>query len=84
MAPPAAEIKVNADGIPAFDDLPLRPGDPRRSAWGLYGDGDELGTLNRLTGERVAAAARSEIQTGERCVSEAAAFVSSRAKSTLC
>ncbi|KAI4598949.1 hypothetical protein KJ359_002364 [Pestalotiopsis sp. 9143b] len=62
----AAEIKHNKNGIPEFDDLPLRKTDPRRSAWGLYGDKDELGFLNRLTDERVAAAAKSEIQTGRR------------------
>ena len=54
------------NGIPPFDSLPLRKGDPPYSAWGLYGDDDELGTLNRLTDERVLAAARSEIRTGAR------------------
>ncbi|MDP9373942.1 MAG: cyclase family protein [Chloroflexota bacterium] len=44
--------------LPGFDQLPLRPGDPPRSAWGLWGEGDEAGTLNLLTPERVAAAAR--------------------------
>lgn len=58
--------KLNENGIPSFDDLPLREGDPHHSAWGLYGDKDELGTLNRLTDERVAAAARAEIQKGVR------------------
>jgi hypothetical protein len=57
--------KLNDNGIPSFDDLPLRQGDPKWSAWGLYGDKDELGMLNRLTNERVAAAAR-EITTGVR------------------
>lgn len=58
--------KLNENGIPSFDDLPLRKGDPHHSAWGLYGDNDELGTLNRLTDERVAAAARDEIRKGTR------------------
>ncbi|KAI1504125.1 hypothetical protein F5X99DRAFT_406200 [Biscogniauxia marginata] len=66
MAPPAPGIKLNADGVPDFDDLPLREGDPRYAAWGLYGDGDELGTLNRITDERVADAARGEIRSGKR------------------
>ncbi|KAK0651808.1 hypothetical protein B0T16DRAFT_454228 [Cercophora newfieldiana] len=61
-----SELKLNENGIPNFDDLPLRKGDPMLSAWGLYGDNDELGTLNRLTDERVAAAAREEIRTGAR------------------
>lgn len=38
------------------------------SAWGLYGDKDELGALNRLTEERVVAAAKDEIKTGVRYV----------------
>ena len=59
-------LKLNVNGIPDFDDLPLRKGDPMRAAWGLYGKDDQLGTLNRLTDERVAAAAREEIRTGER------------------
>lgn len=60
--------QLNKNGIPAFDSLPLRDGDPPHSAWGLYGDGDQLGTLNRLTDERVAAAAKTEIQKGIRYV----------------
>ncbi|KAI0540165.1 hypothetical protein GGR58DRAFT_173732 [Xylaria digitata] len=66
MAPPVAGFKLNANGVPDFDALPLREGDPRRAAWGLYGDTDELGFLNRLTDERVAAAAREEIKSGKR------------------
>lgn len=59
---------LNENGIPSYDSLPLRKGDPHHSAWGLYGDDDQLGTLNRLTDERVAAAAKSEIQKGIRYV----------------
>ncbi|OTA91783.1 hypothetical protein M434DRAFT_75674 [Hypoxylon sp. CO27-5] len=66
MAPPVPGFKLNENGIPNFQDLPLRKTDPHRAAWGLYGDKDELGTLNRLTDERVAAAARNEIKTGHR------------------
>ncbi|KAI0491097.1 hypothetical protein F4859DRAFT_33751 [Xylaria cf. heliscus] len=66
MAPPVSGIKLNANGVPDFDALPLRSDDPRRAAWGLYGDKDELGFLNRLTDERVAAAAREEIKSGKR------------------
>lgn len=43
---------------PRFDDLPVLPGQPRYSAWGLWGEGDETGMLNLLTPERVAAAQR--------------------------
>ena len=66
MSSPNPLVKVNANGIPEFDDLPFGKDDPKWSAWGLYGPSDQLGTLNRLTDERVAAAAASEIKTGER------------------
>jgi hypothetical protein len=59
---------LNGNGIPRFEDLPLGKGDPLHSAWGLYGKNDELGTLNRLTGERVVEAAKAEIQSGVRLV----------------
>ncbi|KAI0814628.1 hypothetical protein GGR55DRAFT_440281 [Xylaria sp. FL0064] len=66
MAPPVPGFKLNAHGVPDFDDLPLRKGDPRLAAWGLYGDKDELGFLNRITDEKVAAAAKEEIKSGKR------------------
>lgn len=66
MAPADSKFALNENGIPPFESLPLGKDDPRFSAWGLYGDKDELGTLNRLTDERVAAAAREEIKTGAR------------------
>lgn len=50
---------------PKFEELPLRPGDPKASAWGVWGDDDELGTLNLLTLETVKHAA-GEIKSGER------------------
>ena len=50
---------------PTFDQLPLNADDPAFSAWGLYGKGDELGTLNLLTPDVVAEAAK-EIQSGVR------------------
>ena len=43
---------------PRFDDLPVAPGQPKHSAWGLYGPDDETGTVNLLTTERLAAAQR--------------------------
>ncbi|KAL2875306.1 hypothetical protein SGCOL_009469 [Colletotrichum sp. CLE4] len=66
MASASSKFALNENGIPPFESLPLGKDDPRFSAWGLYGDKDELGTLNRLTDERVAAAAREEIKTGVR------------------
>ncbi len=50
---------------PRFDDLPVTPGAPDRSAWGLWGAGDEVGTVNLLTPERVAAAA-ALVRAGRR------------------
>lgn len=44
--------------LPSFDELPLKSGYPPHSAWGLFGDEDQVGTLNLLTPERVAAASR--------------------------
>lgn len=46
---------------PAFEDLPLRKGDPKASAWGLWGDDDELGALNTLTPEVVRNASREVV-----------------------
>jgi Putative cyclase len=42
---------------PPFHALPVKPGAPARSAWGLYGATDERGALNLLTPARVADAA---------------------------
>lgn len=42
--------------LPSYDDLPVRPGAPPGSSWGLWGDDDRLGCLNLLTPERVLAA----------------------------
>ena len=49
---------------PRFEDLPLQPGHPKGSAWGLWGDDDECGTLNLLT-EDVVRAASSEVVLGK-------------------
>lgn len=49
---------------PAFDDLPLRKGDPKGSAWNLWGSDDELGTLNLIT-EDVTRAAATEVKVGK-------------------
>lgn len=57
---------MHQGSLPSFFDLPLRRGDPPFSAWGLYGDDDQLGAVNRLTDELVKEAARDEIQSGVR------------------
>ena len=51
--------------IPPFDALPRLPGAGVQHAWDVWGHGDNLGTLNRLTGPVVAAAAACA-RTGER------------------
>lgn len=42
---------------PVFDSLPLQEGDPKASAWGLWGKDDELGALNLLTPQVIQKAA---------------------------
>ncbi len=44
--------------LPTFDQLPVTEGAPPESAWGVFGDNDELGCLNLLTPENIVAAAR--------------------------
>jgi len=44
------------DGVPRYDDLPLIETLGFAHAWGVFGEGDQVGTLNRLTPERVLAA----------------------------
>ncbi|KAL4894304.1 putative cyclase-domain-containing protein [Aspergillus ambiguus] len=53
---------VSAVPRPRFEELPLRHGDPKGSAWGLWGDHDERGTLNLITEEVVRAALAESIQ----------------------
>src|SRR5215831_15029916 len=53
-----------SERLPTFDELPIKPDYPPHSAWGVFGDDDEIGTLNLLTPERVAAAAQL-VRSGE-------------------
>ena len=46
------------DNPPSYAELQERTNAPAGSNWGLFGDDDQLGTLNFLTPERVAAAAQ--------------------------
>ncbi len=50
--------------IPSYHELPVRAGAPAGAAWGVFGDDDEVGTINLLTPERVVAAT-SSIRTGK-------------------
>jgi len=53
----------DAKNMPSYADLPVKAGAPAGSAWGLFGDDDQLGTLNLLTAERVVEAAKL-VRTG--------------------
>ena len=46
-----------AAALPDYDDLPVTAGAPPRSAWGVWGDDDVFGCLNRLSAEAVRRAA---------------------------
>lgn len=52
--------------LPSFKDLP-KDSDGLHKAWSIFGKGDQLGTINLLTPDVVAAASK-EIKTGV-CVS---------------
>ncbi len=43
------------DPLPSYDELPVVPGAPAGSSWGLWGPSDKFGCLNLLTAERVRA-----------------------------
>ncbi len=60
----AAAAPREHDHLPRYDQLPVREGAPVGSAWGVFGDHDELGTINLLTAARVRAAAES-IRSGK-------------------
>ena len=50
--------------LPAYSELPVRAGAPDGAAWGVFGDDDEVGTINLQTPDRVVAAA-SSIKSGK-------------------
>jgi kynurenine formamidase len=54
---------VSGQGWPDYDDLPRNDALGMNSAWGVFGEDDELGTIGLLTPERILAAA-GEIQRG--------------------
>lgn len=47
------------DDLPSYAELLVREGRPPGSTWGLWGDDDQLGTLNLLNDARTLAAART-------------------------
>ncbi len=50
--------------IPAYKDLPRGENDLYPNAWGIFGEDDQLGTLNHLSQERVLHALKS-VETGQ-------------------
>jgi kynurenine formamidase len=52
-----------AGALPQFAELPVHKGAPPGSSWGVFGEGDELGTLNFIGPEQVRAAAEL-VRTG--------------------
>jgi kynurenine formamidase len=55
--PAATEVRAIPADLPSYDQLPIREGAPAGAAWGVFGDDDQLGTVNLLTSERVVQAA---------------------------
>jgi hypothetical protein len=52
--------------LPGYDELPVVPGAPKGSSWGLWGPDDKFGCLNLLTPETAVA--------GAACATEGAVF----------
>ncbi|HEY8172049.1 MAG TPA: cyclase family protein [Dehalococcoidia bacterium] len=48
---------IEAKSLPSYDELPAVPGLAVRSAWGIFGEKDELGTWNLVTPQKTAEAA---------------------------
>lgn len=56
---------MSAPIIPSYAELP-KAANGLACSWGVFGDEDQLGTLNRLTDRVVLDATRGEVRTGER------------------
>lgn len=50
-------MSLPTQAFPRYQDLPVDLTKPARSTWGLFGENDQVGTLNLLTPERVVHAA---------------------------
>jgi kynurenine formamidase len=55
---------IPADGFPSYSDLPTVGDTGEHCAWSVFGDEDELGSLNFITAEHVRAAA-AEVRLGQ-------------------
>lgn len=51
-------MAIDLNDLPSYDQLPVKEGAPKGSAWGLFGDDDQLGCLNLITPEKVVEAAK--------------------------
>jgi kynurenine formamidase len=51
-------MTIDLNKLPAYDQLPVKDGAPKGSAWGLFGDDDQLGCLNLITPEKALEAAK--------------------------
>jgi kynurenine formamidase len=51
-------MTFDVKNLPGFDQLPVKAGAPAGSAWGLFGDDDEIGLWNLVTPEKTAEAAK--------------------------
>ena len=49
--------------LPSYSELPVKAGAPPRSAWGLFGDDDQVGCVNLMTPAKAVEAARL-VRTG--------------------
>jgi kynurenine formamidase len=50
--------KIDLNKIPKFSELPIKPGAPPDSNWGVFGDDDEAGCINFLTADGIIEAAK--------------------------
>src|SRR6267143_1667493 len=50
--------KLDFNKIPKYSQLPIKPGAPAHSNWGVFGDDDEVGCFNFLTAEGITEAAK--------------------------
>jgi kynurenine formamidase len=50
--------KIDFNKIPKFSQLPVKPGAPPDSNWGVFGDDDEVGCVNFLTEDGIIEAAK--------------------------
>ena len=56
--PTEADVPDIPDTLPTYDQLPYKPEHPAKTAWGLFGDDDQIGMLNLQTPDRIVSAAQ--------------------------